>query len=663
MTISVKDFGAIGDGVADDTASIQAAIDASIYGGNPGQYDGQHCPVFLPAGRYRITRTLHLGYGVGGFNSVTFFGDGAAYAGESTFCGTIIVADFWDGPAINVQGARGTKIHSLTLLGKNRAWVQSNALGNEAPLLDDTNPANWINPAAPASSIGRYSPYAGVAVDGYSGQQQSEAYPAVSYPAFLGNIPQYGKAYSSDVIIEDVIVTGFVACVAVQPSDADGNGDFVKLSRVGFDHFIYGVSIGNTQSRNVSLRDVKASLGYCVLTSKQHGRKNGRFQGPIDNLSVSNCIKLFSFGSTSIVAPIVFTNCYSEYLYQIGDMSLTTASESSIVFRGCSFGFEAQNNARGVPALCLSGDGNAVDLRFEGCFINNVPSVFTIGSADARLVGTRIQAAMRGSSTAPDRATALAHNALSGGVVTGRNLAAAPGQSIITTLYNVDTLARGPTVSVEDGFRFTSRQWCIPNHVRLAQPLADPNYCAATKQASPWPIDKLSVTASIYGLVLTMTFASRSNGVFMRLGPMPGDVMIDDVTRSVFFVKTRSGLTITAEAQNNYKNGALLEPVPLNSGNWFVLNSRFYVPDRFLRADIAANSTDLTNAGADDGFAAWMQNAIQPGDSVFVADTVDRWISPDKAGVVAVTSGTITLEDRPFRTETRKRIPVFIRGA
>ena len=46
-TVSVKDFGAVGDGVADDTAAIQAAIDASA---------GR--TLLLSAGTYKITTSL-----------------------------------------------------------------------------------------------------------------------------------------------------------------------------------------------------------------------------------------------------------------------------------------------------------------------------------------------------------------------------------------------------------------------------------------------------------------------------------------------------------------------------------------------------------------------------------------------------------------------------
>jgi hypothetical protein len=54
QTVSVKDFGAVGDGVVDDTAAIQAAIDyvATI---GPSSVGGI---VYVPEGTYRITSTI-----------------------------------------------------------------------------------------------------------------------------------------------------------------------------------------------------------------------------------------------------------------------------------------------------------------------------------------------------------------------------------------------------------------------------------------------------------------------------------------------------------------------------------------------------------------------------------------------------------------------------
>src|SRR4051794_118737 len=66
---SVSDFGAVGDGMADDTAAIQATIDFVIYGASHNYARSQRTEnhsavVFFPKGNYKITDTLHCGYGV-----------------------------------------------------------------------------------------------------------------------------------------------------------------------------------------------------------------------------------------------------------------------------------------------------------------------------------------------------------------------------------------------------------------------------------------------------------------------------------------------------------------------------------------------------------------------------------------------------------------------
>ena len=65
-SVSVKDFGAVGDGVTDDTTAIQAAIDYAgtfAISGGASQADKNlynRCTVFIPSGRYKVTSKITI---------------------------------------------------------------------------------------------------------------------------------------------------------------------------------------------------------------------------------------------------------------------------------------------------------------------------------------------------------------------------------------------------------------------------------------------------------------------------------------------------------------------------------------------------------------------------------------------------------------------------
>ena len=60
-TINVKSMGAVGDGVADDTAAIQAAVDAALGDANPATTTRRaRNDVYIPVGDYRITKPIRI---------------------------------------------------------------------------------------------------------------------------------------------------------------------------------------------------------------------------------------------------------------------------------------------------------------------------------------------------------------------------------------------------------------------------------------------------------------------------------------------------------------------------------------------------------------------------------------------------------------------------
>lgn len=91
--VSVKDFGAKGDGVTNDTAAIQAAIDYVGGAGGLGSTTGRHGRLFFPAGVYKTTKQL----AVPGSTWITIEGESAH--------GTYIYQQAGSGAALQVQGS------------------------------------------------------------------------------------------------------------------------------------------------------------------------------------------------------------------------------------------------------------------------------------------------------------------------------------------------------------------------------------------------------------------------------------------------------------------------------------------------------------------------------------------------------------------------------
>jgi Pectate lyase superfamily protein len=130
--VNVKDFGAAGDGSMDDTAAIQAALNAA-YGSSSspnGSFPGsmKNRAVFFPAGYYKITRALTL-------KSVM----GAHIFGAGRFATTI--QNVTSGGSVFVtNGCQYSRFEQLNLMasGTNSVCFDLDFDGNGIPLQSNT---------------------------------------------------------------------------------------------------------------------------------------------------------------------------------------------------------------------------------------------------------------------------------------------------------------------------------------------------------------------------------------------------------------------------------------------------------------------------------------------------------------------------------------------
>lgn len=117
--VSVKDFGAVGDGVADDTAAIQAALNAGV---------GKS--VYFPAGSYAINAALSVSA-----NTCVYSEIGAATVTQSTAAGT---------NAFTLSGD-GITIDGLKIVGPNSGGGSAvRADGRNNPTIKNCQVQNWL---------------------------------------------------------------------------------------------------------------------------------------------------------------------------------------------------------------------------------------------------------------------------------------------------------------------------------------------------------------------------------------------------------------------------------------------------------------------------------------------------------------------------------------
>jgi hypothetical protein len=358
--ISVKDpmFGAVGDGVADDTRAIQAAIDYAL--------NNHISCVVMPVGVYKTSDTIHLGYGwgrgAGGYSNVTLEGaSGFSPGAGGSSAPTRIDPTFVDRPVINIQGQQNAGVRRVHIKG---AAPMSGGNHYSWGLPQRIDKSNY---APNGAKNDRRAPFCGVCIDGYYGTKPATPYPTPNYPPWFGatgdNSP-YGRHQSSNCFVEDCFIERTLIGIMLQPN-GDGNGDFMKFRGTRINECLVGVAIGNSQARVTDYQDMTFHGCWTCIDGVSFGSGNGVVSGNMDNLHADYCFQLLRQNG-GWQKGIEVTNFYSEVMVRIGE---NLGSPTNISFSDCFITCHSSDGyvLRTLPIYDGHGSAGRQFIKFVNC--------------------------------------------------------------------------------------------------------------------------------------------------------------------------------------------------------------------------------------------------------------------------------------------------------
>lgn len=635
------------------------------------------------SGNYSISNTIQIARGiqVGGGPSGSggrFVGAGRGFFSDPNYGGTQFTLTAKDRPALAVQGGRHNEIRDLGLLGQLAAYIETNSLGAQTSALDETVAANWDGNGIADK---QYAPLAAIALDPRAGVDPGggSGYPDFGDPAWGGAVQTpYGRGISSLVKIENVDIRGFNVGIALNPSNLYYQTDFVTTAHCQFQSCKWGISIGPTQSRQTTIRNVQFNNVFCCLTNTHNGLEEGQFGCTVVDTSLSACTKWFDF-KQQFTGGITFLQCYGEQGLYIGDLRNGSIVDPPISFVGglADFLFAAASKTGAYPYL-LGDPANVIfstgRVRFQS-FQLNVLDVAPLMVMNLDLDGLEVQATAAQSNMGT-YARSLAHNGTLGLVGPVEGLRSGM-QRVRGQIVNLGTFNLIGSVWTDNTHRASNRAACLPYWMRRAIPASDLDdnyavnvplfsYAQANNAITSFAIADGVMTGNLAGITADIGYYTRAIA--------PGRVFKDDSTGSWWYISAFNYGTgdFTAKILSGWRKPAgvkvLYQAIVISGGYTFTFyQTGFFTPSKPLYGTLTAGSPIITNLHAADGSTAWLPGEIEIGDYLwidprdlappFTASTYGNKVTAKDLGG----AHTITMNGNALVSGTG-RLELFIRG-
>ena len=664
--LSVKFFGAVGDGVTDDTNEIQQAIDCALRCKIPN--------IYIPGGIYKTNGPIHLGYG-NSFYTINMIGEDSNAFGDIGFPGVIIDASgFSNAPAIVFQGGRNSSIQNITIKGPSYRY----GLLTWGPLIDTqavsytevSNHISWVTNIT-ENGLTRYAPCAGIAIDPYSGAAPGLPYPQVNYPDWTGIVAQYNKASSSNTRIINCTIDGFYIGVANQPN-GDSNGDFTTIDGGSIFNCSHGLSIGNTQSRNVSMRNTTIQYLHTLVSTDLIGAQNGVIGGTISNVSGGLMFQLYSF-TNGIAGPVSFEHFYAEGMIRLGITDDSATRRFAITMRQCKIGYvgwitgSVTEEIYNVP-FCEG----AQPVVFEECLVGFRGDFALIGGRATPIYirWSGIQAWAGGNSTLTTDRMKLAYNFLVGGApaLDGKLEGEAMVIPIVglaspNPVYSLSSTINGSRAQVNI---YAERiQHDVGDMGPIIQIQANPKNSAGSIDFSTFVSPSFDPSTRL----LTFTYLNAYQANYNRLRIVPGCVFWHENSNALFVVDTVTlsgnavdwdieSLMVTNYQIDNDGYYSEISPVAMTGPLWLYQTFHKITGSQFI-GDLSTGSAVVSNIRRANGDGSTVPTDFKAGDLMFASDRHfnERYWA---ATTISTTgSGTITLSYVAKVTETSVPIELY----
>lgn len=275
-TVNVKNFGAVGNGITDDTAAIQAAIDSCTSGGG----------VYIPRGVY-LTTGVRLDGSAGGLNNITLLGDGAGselkmVAGNTSNVISTVGGSGFQISNLRIRGALGngvvglvapskgfwaagisyligdtvevssTDVATTTVAASNLVYVSTTNNVSGATFLAD-KAANWVistNPNYNTVDIS-YATRNGIYLDGAT-----------------------NSSVDGCDIIGAVYAGLNIGTGPVQPANAGPGSSYIRVSNSNFDNCASGIAGGKQTYCTISGNTFKSCSSYGITLDAPNNSSN-----------------------------------------------------------------------------------------------------------------------------------------------------------------------------------------------------------------------------------------------------------------------------------------------------------------------------------------------------------------------------------------------------